>query len=76
MNIKTPMRLTRYFCVISSLMFVVAVISCKLNVVTTTERSTITFSIDGENGTLTAKTVDGTNVNTGNSVEKGKFNDI
>lgn len=72
MNVKTSTGYARFFCLTVALILGTAVMSCKMNVDTTAEKFTVSFSVNGEHGVLTAKTADGTNISTGNSIEKGK----
>lgn len=72
MNIKTSTGYARFFCLTVALILGTAVMSCKMNVDTTAEKFTVSFSVNGEHGVLTAKTADGTNISTGDSIEKGK----
>ena len=54
------------------LMFVALVIGCKTNVSSTSEKFSVTFGVEGENGTLKAM-VDSTEIHSGDKVEKGKI---
>lgn len=72
MNVKTSTGYARFFCLTVALILGTAVMSCKMNVDTTAKKFTVSFSVNGEHGVLTAKTADGTNISTGNSIEKGK----
>ena len=64
-------RKIKIFSFAAILMLAVSVIGCKHNVNNKPETFNITFSVDGGNGTLKA-TVDGSEINSGNTVEHGK----
>ena len=71
MNIGINKNIKRLSGIAAILMLAVVVIGCKHNVNNKPETFNITFSVDGGNGTLKA-TVDGSEINSGNTVEQGK----
>ena len=71
MNIGINKNIKRLSGIAAILMLAVVVIGCKHNVNNKPETFNITFSVDGGNGTLKA-TVDGSEINSGNTVEHGK----
>jgi|GEM_PF-345834 len=71
MNIGINKNIKRLSGIAAILMLAVSVIGCKHNVNNKPETFNITFGVDGTGGTLKA-TVDGSEINSGNTVEQGK----